>query len=134
MKEGTGRIRRSAPWILILCLATVADWLVRVRSDFDMPRVFEAEALIFPLSALVLGFLRWKSPAVGRKTRGLQTTLVWSFALAGLRSAMIALGSSYQLAIIVPVTLAVMGLWIGWRRRRHSSTDTMSRSTENRGE
>lgn len=132
--EGTGRMRRSAPWILILCLATAADWLVRVRTDFDMPRVFEAEALIFPISALALGFLRWKSPAVGRKTRALQTTLVWSFALAGLRSAMIALGSSYQLAIIVPVTLAVMGLWIGWRRRRRSSTDTMSRSTEDQGE
>ena len=127
-------MRRSAPWILILCLSTAADWLVRVRTDFDMPRVFAAEALIFPISALALGILRWKSPAAGRKTRALQTTMVWTFALAGLRSAMIALGSSYQLAIIVPSTVALIGLWIGWRRRRRSSTDAMSTGTETRGE
>jgi hypothetical protein len=127
-------MRRSAPWILILCLSTAADWLVRVRTDFDMPRVFAAEALIFPISALALGILRWKSPAAGRKTRALQTTMVWTFALAGLRSAMIALGSSYQLAIIVPSTVAVIGLWLGWRRRRRSSTDAMSKGTETRGE
>ena len=99
-----------------------------------MPRVFAAEALIFPISALALGILRWKSPAAGRKPRALQTTLVWTFALAGLRSAMIALGSSYQLAIIVPSTVALIGLWIGWRRRRRSSTDAMSTGMETPGE
>jgi len=132
--ERAGRMQRSAPWILILGLSTAADWLVRVRTGFDMPRVFEAEALIFPISALALGILRWKSPAAGPKTRALQTTLVWTFALAGLRSAMIALGSSFQSAVIVPATLAVIGLWIGWRRRRSSSTDAISTGTETRGE
>ena len=134
MTEWKGHMRRSETWILILCLSTAADWLVRVRTGFDMPRVFAAEALIFPISALALGILRWKSPAAGRKPRALQPTLVWTFALAGLRSAMIALGSSYQLAIIVPSTVALIGLWIVWRRRRRSSTDAMSTGMETRGE
>ena len=123
-------MRRSAPWILILVVSTAADWLVRIRTDFDMPRVFAAEALIFPVSALALGFLRWRSPARGRKTRALQTTLVWMFALAGLRSAMLALGSSYLWAIIVPVSLAGIGLWTWWRRRRSSRTAAMIESEE----
>jgi len=128
--ERAHRIRRSAPWILILAISTAADWLVRIRTDFDMPSVFAAEALIFPSSALALGFLRWRSPAQGRKTRALQTTLVWMFALAGLRSAMLSLGSSYLWAIIVPVSLAVIGLWHWWRRRRSSKMAAMIQGEE----
>ena len=123
-------MRRSAPWILILAISTVADWLVRIRTDFDMPSVFAAEALIFPVSALALGFLRWRSPAQGPKTRALQTTLVWMFALAGLRSAMLSLGSSYLWAIIVPVSPAGLGVWTWWRQQRSSKAAAMLQGKE----
>ena len=116
-------MRRSAPWILIISVSAAADWLVRILTDFDMTRVFAAEALIFPVSALALGLLRWRSPASGRKTRALQTVLVWAFALAGLRAAMVAFGSSYLWANIVPSCLAVLGIWIWWRRRKIKQPD-----------
>lgn len=131
MTERAGRMRRSTPWILILAISTAADWLVRIRTDFDMPRVFAAEALIFPMSALALGLLRWRSPASGNKSRAIQTTLVWTFALAGLRSAMLTLGSSYLMAIIVPVSLAVIGLWHSWRRRRSSNHASVIQGEKN---
>jgi hypothetical protein len=120
----TARWRRAAPWILVIGVSTAADWLARILTDFDMPRVFAAEALIFPVTAAGLGFLRRQFPASGRRTRALQTTLVWTFALAGIRSAMLALGSSYLWAIIVPVSLALLGLWGGWRRRRGTRSAT----------
>ena len=77
MTERADRLRRAVPWILIVTVSTAADWLVRIRTGFEMPRVFAGEALIFPISALALGILRWRVPASGRKTRALQTTLVW---------------------------------------------------------
>jgi len=77
MTERVDRLRRAVPWILILTVSTAADWLVRIRTGFEMQRVFAGEALIFPISALALGILRWRVPASGRKTRALQTTLVW---------------------------------------------------------
>ena len=116
-------MRRSAPWILIISISAVADWSVRILTEFDMPRVFAAEALIFPVSALALGLLRWRSPASGRKTRALQTVLVWAFALAGLRAAMVAFGSSYLWANIVPSCLAVLGIGVWWRRRKIKRPD-----------
>ncbi len=108
----------SLPWILVLALTTIADVLVRTLTGFDMPRVLAAEALIFPVSAVVLGLLRHRAPASGNRTRALQTVLVWTFALAGIRSAMIALGSSYAVASAVPVGLAVVGIQRAWRRRK----------------
>jgi hypothetical protein len=116
-------MRRTAPWILIIVISAVADWSVRILTDFDMPRVFAAEALIFPISALALGVLRWRSPASGRKTRALQTVLVWTFVLAGLRAAIVAFGSSYLSANIVPFCLAVLGIGVWWRRRRTRQQD-----------
>ncbi len=77
MTERVDRLRRAAPWILILTVSTTADWLVQVRTGFEMQRVFAGEALIFPASALALGILRRRIPASGRKTRAFPTTLVW---------------------------------------------------------
>jgi hypothetical protein len=134
MTERGERLRRAAPWILILTVSTAADWLVRIRTGFEMQRVFAGEALIFPASALALGILRWRIPASGRKTRALQTTLIWMFALAGLRSAMLALGSSYLWAIIAPLSLATFGLWTWWKRRRESSSLELPASGEDRNE
>jgi len=116
-------MRKSTPWILIISLSAAADWLFRVLTDFDMPRVLAFEAVIFPASALAMGLLRRRSPASGRKSRAFQTVLVWTFALAGLRSAMVAVGTTYLWANAVPACLAVLGMWISWRRRRNRPLD-----------
>jgi hypothetical protein len=56
------------------------------------------------------------------------------FALAGLRSAMLALGSSYLWAIIAPLSLATIGVWSWWKRRQESSSVELSASGEDRNE
>lgn len=117
--------RGALPWLLVAGGAAAADLAVRVGTGFDMPRVLVAEAVLFPLAALALETLRRRRQANGRQARAVQVVLVWTFGLAGLRSALLAAGTPYAAANAAPlaVVAATMAVRLGRRRLSRKRND-----------
>jgi hypothetical protein len=110
-----------AIWLLVIALATIVDLLIRIETDFDMPRVLAGEAILFLSTAAVLAALRFRWPAAASGGRAWQTVLVWSFGLAGIRSGLIAAGLPILWSNSIPVAIAL--LRYGAHRRKLGGGD-----------
>jgi hypothetical protein len=114
--------RPVAQWSGIVAIATILDLTARFGRPFDLTRVLRVEALLFPITGLLLLFLMQRGARLAGWRRGLQWTLIASFFLAGLRSALWALGIPVMVAngtllVIAVLVLAVLVLR-RWRFRR----------------
>ncbi|MFO7587782.1 MAG: hypothetical protein R6X22_06875 [Gemmatimonadota bacterium] len=116
-------MRRIVSWPVVAGGSAAVDWLVRFGTGFDMPRVLAFETVLFPLTAAALEAMRRKGHARRGSTPLLQLLLVWTFALAGLRSALLTAGSSYVVANLAPVVVAGAALLLVLARRRSRGTE-----------
>lgn len=91
---------------------------MRFAMPFDLERVLRVEALLFPSTGLMLLWLMRRQPTTAGHRRNLQWVLVAAFALAGLRSALWALGIPVMVANATVLATALVGLGAVWRRRR----------------
>jgi hypothetical protein len=79
-------------WILVVTGATALDLLARFSMAFDFARVMHIEAVLFPVTAVVLGALFRRHASARPWPRAVQAGLVWLFSLGGLRPLLWTLG------------------------------------------
>jgi hypothetical protein len=109
--------RRSfVPVLLVVLLAAAIDMLARFRGAFDMGRVLRVEAVLFPMTGLVLLFLLWRRPPLPGFRRRLQIVLAAGFLLAGLRSGLWAWGMPVGRVNLVVLGAAAVA-WVVYRVR-----------------
>jgi len=105
-------------WILVILGATAVDLLMRFRLAMSFTAVLWAEAILFPLTGLVLGLLLKASPNLTGFKRGIQIALVWGFFLAGIRSGIWVAGVPVGAANLL-IFLSALGGWLaGWAAKR----------------
>lgn len=107
-------------WILVIWVAATVDLLVRFRGSIGFARVLWTEAVLFPLTGLVLILLLRRNRRLTGFKRGLQVVLVWAFFLAGVRSGIWAAGFGVGAANLMVFLVALFG-WLGWRVGRAST-------------
>lgn len=115
-------------WILVISAAAIVDLLVRFRLSPSFAATLWAEAVLFPLTGVVLLLLLKAGPRLKGFRRGLQVVLVWTFFLAGVRAGIWAMGFRVGTANLVIFFAALFG-WLGYRvtgggRRKRENPDT----------
>lgn len=116
-------------WILVVAVTTALDLAARFAAPFDFARVMHVEALLFPLTAVVLGVLRRAEARPDGWPRVARLGLIWLFALGGLRPLLWTLGMPLRWANLATLVPALAGVVI-WRwkvRRRRLSAEGSSR-------
>jgi len=112
------------PWVGLAAAVTAADLAVRFAIPFDPTRVLVAETALFLATALTMAWMASRAPANRRWLRVLQWILVWSFALAAVRSGVWASGQPVVRANITVLALGAAVLAsVGVRRRRDRTRD-----------
>jgi hypothetical protein len=106
-------------WILIVAVATALDLLARFGTAFDFARVMHVEALLFPITALVLAALRRSEPRMSGWPHAVRVGVVWCFALAGLRPLLWTLGLPLMVANLASVVVLAGGI-LRWGLRRRA--------------
>jgi hypothetical protein len=110
-------------WILVVSAATALDLIARFAALFDFGRVMHVEAILFPVTAIVLATLLRRDPGSPTWPHAIRVALVWLFALGGLRPLLWTLGAPLMAANLASLFVALVGL-IGWLvRRRHRASD-----------
>ncbi len=103
--------------------ATAAlDYLVRVATAFDFAQIMHTEAILFPLTTIVLALLLRSEPRAQGWRHGLRVGLVWFFGLGSLRPVLWSLGASLMVANVVAIGGVVVGLIVWAVRRRRGRT------------
>jgi hypothetical protein len=105
-------------WILIITAATALDLLARFGPSFNFARVMHIEAVLFPVTGLVLAALFRHEPGTQGWPYAVRVGLVWLFGLGGLRSILWTLGLSVMAANLAALIVALAGILIWWLRRR----------------
>jgi len=105
-------------WILVCAGATTLDLVARFAAPFNFARVMHVEALLFPLTAVVLGLLLRAEPRAQGWPRVTRLGLLWLFALGGLRPVLWTLGMPLRWANIATLLPAVAGVLVWIVRRR----------------
>lgn len=106
-------------WILVVTGATALDLLARVAAAFDLGRVLHIEAVLFPVTALVLATLLKYDQSARPLPHAVQVSLVWLFGLGGLRPVLWTLGLPLMVANFATLVPAVVGIVVWRLRRRH---------------
>lgn len=120
-------ITRLWKWMAAVEIAALVDIGVRFAMPFDLMRVTRVEAVLFPVTGVVLWRLLTADPAPAGWRRGMQWGLVAGFLLAGLRSALLAGGVAVQTANVI---VAVTGLaWLATARIRRRPVDSLREPT-----
>jgi hypothetical protein len=70
-------------WILILVASGVADFIIRIATDFSYAKIMLGEAILFSLAAIIFALLIRLDRNKIAWTRWSRITLVWFFALGG---------------------------------------------------
>jgi len=106
------------PWVGLVAAATAVDLAVRFAIPFDLSRVLAVETVLFFATALTMAWIVSRAPAKRRWVRVLQWGLVWSFALAAVRSGIWACGQPVVRANVAVCALGAAVLAGAWVRRR----------------
>jgi len=105
-------------WIIVVIAATALDLWARFSAPFDFARVMHVEAVLFPITGVVLAtLLRHESSTQGWPHR-VRLGLVWLFGLGGLRPVLWTLGVPLVTANLATVFVALAGILMWWIRRR----------------
>jgi hypothetical protein len=116
------RSLRWIPWVGLTAAVTAVDLTVRVAIPFDLTRVLVIETALFLATALTMTWMASRAPANRRWLRVLQWMLVWSFALAAVRSAIWVSGQPVVRANITVLALGAAVLASVLLRRRRDRT------------
>ena len=104
---------------LIIAGATALDLLARFGSAFDFDRIMRVEAVLFPVTGIVLAALAWHEPRTPGRGHGFRVGLAWFFTLGGLRPLLWTLGLPLMAANLSTLGAAlVTGAILIMRRRR----------------
>jgi hypothetical protein len=104
-------------WILVVTTSTALDLLARFGTSFSFAGVMHLEAVLFPLTALVLAALIRYEPSTQGWPHIVRVGLLWLLGLGGLRSVLWTLGLPLMTANIAVLVVAVAGILIWWLRR-----------------
>jgi len=110
-------------WVLAVSAAAALDYGARVATAFDFAGVMHAEAILFPLTTIVLALLLRSEPRAHGWRHGIRVGLVWAFGLGALRPVLWSLGAPLMAANLVSIGGLVAALLV-WavRRRRTPAT------------
>ncbi len=104
-------------WILVIVATAALDYVVRIATSFDFARIMHAEAVLFPLTTMVLATLLRSEPRAQGWRHGLRVGLVWFFGLGALRPLLWNFGAPLIVANVVSIGGVVVALII-WAVRR----------------
>lgn len=107
-------MRFTFQWVSLILATTAADLLVRFGVPGGHSRVLWVEAILFPLAGIALHLVFRSRPRPSGLKSGLQTTAVWAYLLAGIRSGLWAAGFPVAVANLAVLLLALLG-WLGSR-------------------
>ena len=108
----------SRRWILVVIAATALDLWARFGTSFNFARVMHVEAVLFPITGLVLATLLWHEPSTQGWPHRVRLGLVWLFGLGGLRPVLWTLGAPLMTANLATLIVALAGTLMWWIRRR----------------
>src|SRR5678815_5515264 len=80
-------------WLLVVIAATALDLWARFGALFNFARVMHVEAVLFPITGLVLAILLRHEPSTHGWPHRVRLGLVWLFGLGGLRPILWTLGA-----------------------------------------
>lgn len=103
-------------WILVVTATTGLDLAARFASSFDFARVMHAEAVLFPVTAIVLVVLRRSEPRRRGWPDRVRLGLIWMFGLGTVRPLLWTLGAPITVANFATAGVAVIGVLV-WARR-----------------
>ena len=106
------RIKQNNQWVIIIFLTIVIDLGVRFATNFEMSLVIRVEAFLFLLTSVVLFILYRQSPPTTRKGNWIQLLIIFSYALAGIRSAIWAAGQPVYLANLTILIIGIIASFI----------------------
>lgn len=110
-------------WAGIFVGVGLADFGVRLGTEFDMVWVVRAEAVLFPATGIVLWLLHRRRPVQTPWQRHVQLSIVAFLFLGGLRSALWASGLVVERANTVVLAVG-LPLLVEILRRRHRARAT----------
>ena len=108
-------------WTLIIGGAAALDLLARFGSAFDFDRIMRVEAVLFPVTGILLGALAWHEPRAPGRRHGFRVGLAWFFLLGGLRPLLWTLGVPLMAANLASLG-AALAVGAAWMLRRRRST------------
>jgi hypothetical protein len=116
-------VSRAWRWTFLVFAVALADFAVRIATNFDMVWVVRAEAILFLGTSLALWLWHNRRPAQVRWQVGLQRMLVAAFALAGLRAALWAGGLEVAKAnlVVLIVGAVLVAVAVVQSRRRSAA-------------
>lgn len=103
-------------WILVVTAATGLDLIARFGAPFDFARVMHVEAVLFPVTAIVLALLRRSEPGTQGWPKRIRLGLVWLFGLGALRPLLWTLGAPLLAANLTTLGVALVGVLV-WALR-----------------
>jgi hypothetical protein len=106
-------------WILVVTATTSLDLLARFGASFDIARVMHVEAVLFPVTGLVLASLQRSDPGTRAWPKRIRVGLVWLFGLGALRPLLWTLGAPLMTANLATLATALVGILVGPLRRRY---------------
>jgi len=109
-------------WILVVSATTGLDLVARFGASFDFARVMHVEAVLFPVTAVVLVFLRRSEPGRRGWPNGIRVGLIWLFGLGAVRPLLWTLGAPLMAANLVTLGGAMAGILAWALRRRHRAS------------
>lgn len=110
-------------WILVVTATTGLDLVARFAAPFDFARVMHVEAVLFPVTGIVLALLLRSEPGTQGWPNRIRLGLVWLFGLGALRPLLWTLGAPVMAANLTTLGVVLVGIlaWALRRRRRDSS-------------
>jgi hypothetical protein len=109
-------------WGLVIVAAATVDLTVRFAARFDLARVLQLEAVLFPAAALALLALMRREPRAAGWARAWRVGLILAFLLGGLRAGLWASGMPVHLANLAVLAVAAAGLAAAWLLARRPPT------------
>lgn len=106
-------------WILVVTAASGLDLVARFASSFDFGRVMHVEAFLFPVTGVVLAWLRRSEPGTQGWPNRARVGLIWLFGLGALRPLLWTLGAPIMAANLATLGVALVGILVWALRRRH---------------
>jgi hypothetical protein len=99
-------------WILVVTATTGLDLVARFAASFDFARIMHVEAVLFPVTGIVLALLRRSEPGTQGWPNRIRLGLVWLFGLGALRPLLWTLGAPLIAANLTTLGVALVGILV----------------------